>query len=71
MGLDLERIAAAAVDSFLRQPAEPERHRRRFGGVSVLVAGVAIGVAGRAAYDRLRSLDLERVASAVEERLKD
>lgn len=71
MGLDLERIAAAAVDSFLRQPVEHERHRPRFRGVSALAAGVVLGVAGRIAYDRLRSLDLERVASAVEERLKD
>lgn len=71
MGLDLERIAAAAVDSFLHQPAEPERSRRRLGGARAVAVGVVIGAAGRSAYGRLRSLDLERIASAIEQRLKD
>jgi hypothetical protein len=71
MRLDLHRIATVAVDSFLHQPPEPERSRRRLPGVGGIAVGVVIGALGRTAYDRLRSLDLERVASAIEQRLKD
>lgn len=70
MRLDLERIVTAAVDSFLHQPAEPERPRRRFGRARAVAVGVMVGALGRTAYSRLRSLDLERVASALEQRLK-
>jgi hypothetical protein len=73
--MDLDRLAAVAIESFLREEgreredrAEPRRGRlSRVGSVAV---GVGLAVAARAAYNRARSLDLEQIAGSVEARLK-
>ncbi|HMJ04059.1 MAG TPA: hypothetical protein VK506_14050 [Conexibacter sp.] len=75
MAIDLQRIAASAVDSYLRQspPKRDEQpageHRHRLGGARALAVGVVLGAGARVAYGRLRKLDLARVAGAVERRL--
>lgn len=74
MAIDIERVAAAAVDSFLHG-GDGERgdgpHRRgRLRTVGAVAAGVGLGVAARAAYRRVRAVDLEGAASALEERLE-
>jgi hypothetical protein len=74
MAIDLNRIAAAAVETFLGDDEhQADRHvesrRHRFGGVGALALGVGLGVAARAAYRRVRSIDLERVAGSVENKL--
>lgn len=72
--MDIERLAAAAIESFLRengQPAEDkDEPRNRLGGIGSVAVGVGLAVAARAAYRRARRLDLERVAGAVEQKLK-
>jgi hypothetical protein len=78
MAVDIERVVGAAVDSFLRgedRGSEGDSHgrgggRRRLGGVGALAVGVGLGVAARAAYRRVRSIDLESAASTLEQRLK-
>ena len=73
MAVDLNRIATAAVESFLqgdRHPARQEKSRnRRLGGVGAVAVGVGLAVAARAAYNRARRIDLERLAEAVENKL--
>jgi hypothetical protein len=74
MAVDINRIAAAALESFLEehgeQPARRDQGRsRRLGGVGAVVAGVGLAVAARAAYSRVRHLDLERLGGAVEDKL--
>jgi hypothetical protein len=78
MAVDFNRIAASALDAFLedqrsegRAPAHEKHGNRRLGGVGAVAMGVGLVVAARAAYRRVRSLDLERVAGAVEEKLRD
>ncbi len=78
MAVDINRIAASALQAFLenernegRPPAHEERGNRRLGGVGAVALGVGLAVAARAAYNRARNFDLERVAGAVEEKLRD
>jgi hypothetical protein len=78
MAIDVDRIAASALDAFLedgrnekRAPAREKHGNRRLGGVGAIALGVGLAVAARAVYHRARSLDLERVASAVEEKLRN
>lgn len=78
MAVDINRIAASAFQAFLENesneghpPAHEERRNRRLGGVAAVALGVGLAVAARAAYNRARSLDLERVAGAVEEKLRN
>jgi hypothetical protein len=78
MAVDINRLAASALQAFLenerdegRPPAHEERENRRMGGVSAVVLGVGLAVAARAAYKRVRSLDLEQVAGVVEEKLRN
>jgi hypothetical protein len=73
--MDFEKLAAAAVESFLDgdqegagESREPKRHRLR--GAGAVALGVGLAVAGHAAYTRVRNFDLEQFAGAVEERLK-
>jgi hypothetical protein len=78
--IDLNRIVAAAAETFLEgnDRSHDERshnsnrptRRHGLGTAGALATGVVLAAAARAAYTRARSLDLEQVASAVEERLK-
>ena len=75
MALDLNRIVTAALESFLQengeQPARQNKSRNHhLGGVGAVAVGVGLAVAGRAAYNRARHIDLEQVAGAVEDKLK-
>lgn len=75
MAVDLNRIAAAAVESLLGSDEHTtnrrvENPRRRFGGLGALALGIGLGVVARAAYRRASGLDLERVADSVEDKLK-
>lgn len=75
MAVDVNRIAKAALESFLgqeegKQPArQSESRNHHFGGVGAVAVGVGLAVAARAAYNRVRRIDLERVAGAVEDKL--
>ena len=73
MAVDLNRIASAALESFLDGEGQPERRaesgNRRLGSVGAVALGVGLAVAARAAYNRARRVDLERVAGAVENKL--
>jgi hypothetical protein len=73
--IDLNRIAAAAVDALLApeehsENSNADKHRQGLGTVGAIAVGAALGVAARAAYFRARkNLSLEQVADSVEERL--
>jgi hypothetical protein len=75
MAIDLNRIAAAAAESYLqdrRQPAREEDAQgkdRHLGGLGAVALGVGLAVAARAAYSRIRRFDLERAAGTVEDKL--
>ncbi len=74
MAVDLNRIATAALESFLQgdseQPApRNESRNHRLGGVGAVAVGVGLAVAARAAYNRARRLDLAQVAGAIEDKL--
>lgn len=74
MAVDLNRIATAALESFLQEDGErPAPHKEsrshHLGGVGAVAVGVGLAVAARAAYHRARRIDLERVAGAVENKL--
>jgi hypothetical protein len=76
MAVDINRMAASALDAYLekeRNAGHPqeERGNRRLGGIGAVALGVGLAVAARAVYNRARNLDLEQVASAVEEKLRD
>jgi hypothetical protein len=79
MAIDFNRIAASAIESYLREHEQTgangdarndDEGRHRFGGVGAVALGVGLAVAARAAYVRVRSLDLEQLAGAVEDKLK-
>ena len=78
--IDVDRRAAAALESFLgadEQPREAsqngssgERSNHRYGGVGALALGLALSVAARVAYSRVADrLDLDEVVETIEERL--
>lgn len=73
MAVDLNRIATAALESFLGEDEQPARQNEsrnhHLGGVGALAVGVGLAVAARAAYHRVRHIDLEQVAGAVEDKL--
>jgi len=75
MAADLNRIATAALESFLQEDGEQRARRdesrsHHLGGVGAVAVGVGLAVAARAAYHRVRRIDLDRVAGAVEAKLK-
>jgi hypothetical protein len=74
MAVDLNRIATAALESFLQEHGEPatrgQSRNRHFGGIGAVAAGVGLAVAARAAVSRARRLDLERLAGAAEDKLR-
>jgi hypothetical protein len=73
--IDVNRIAASAVETFLTtdlqsqngRQKKQERHRLRTAGAVAL--GVALATAGHAAYSRAKQLDLDQVADRLEKRL--
>jgi hypothetical protein len=73
MAVDLNRIATAALESFLQEDEQPARREEsrnhHFGGVGAIAVGVGLAVAARAAYNRARGIDLEQIAGAVEDKL--
>jgi hypothetical protein len=73
MAVDLNRIATAALESFLndeeRPAREPENGAPHLGGIGAVALGVGLAVAARAAYKRARRVDLARVAGSVEKKL--
>jgi hypothetical protein len=76
MAVDINRMAASALDAYVEGQGNEghrrgERENRRLGSVGAVALGVGLAVAARAAYNRARNLDLERVAGAVEEKLRD
>lgn len=77
MAVDINRIATSALETFLERGeneqggSKRKRGGNRLGGVRMVALGVGLAIAARAAYNRGRNLDLERVAGAVEERLRD
>lgn len=77
MAIDIDRVAASALQTYLGngrnegRASSRERGNRRLGGIAAVALGAGLAVAARAAYGRVRHLDLERVAGAVEERLRN
>lgn len=73
MAVDINRIATAALESFLSEEEQPAQGResgnRRWGGVGAVALGVGLAVGARAVYNRARRFDLERVAGAIEDKL--
>jgi hypothetical protein len=78
MAVDVERLIGTAVDSFLHgedgggKGNSSRRHetKGRLGATAGLAVGVGLGLAARAAFRRLRDIDLEQAAGSLEERLK-
>jgi hypothetical protein len=76
VAVDINRIAASALETFLeggeneQSGSRRKRVRNPLGGVGAVALGVGLGVVARAAYHRARSLDLERVGGAIEEKLR-
>lgn len=77
MAIEIDRVAASALQTYLEDKdneGHASAHKRgghRLGGVGAVALGVGLAVAARAAYHRVRSLDLERVGGAIEEKLRD
>jgi hypothetical protein len=74
MAVDLNRIATAALESFLQENGEQQARQtesrdHHFGGVGAVAVGVGLAVAARAAYNRARRIDLEQIAGSVEDKL--
>ncbi|HEY6550032.1 MAG TPA: hypothetical protein VIY71_02405 [Solirubrobacterales bacterium] len=74
MAVDLNRIATAALESFLQEDGEQQARQNEsrghhLGGLGAVAVGVGLAVAARIAYNRVRRIDLEQVAGAVEDKL--
>jgi hypothetical protein len=74
MAVDINRIATAALESFLSEeggqpPRDAESKKRRLGGVGGVALGVGLAVGARVVYNRVRRFDLEQAAGAIENKL--
>jgi len=79
--IDVNRMVGAAMNAFMTSGSQIENGRVRnhreddggpWGSIGAVAVGAALAVTARAVYSRARrSLDLERVADAVEQRLSD
>jgi hypothetical protein len=77
VALDLNKLASTAAETYLQAAKQQtngnietkSKHGRLSKGAGV-AAGVGLTVAARAAYRRVRSLDLEQVGTALENKLK-
>jgi hypothetical protein len=76
MAVDIERFVETAFEAFLRGGEGDTGRgrggsgRHRLGTAGAVAVGVGLGLAARTAYHRIGAIDLERAASALEERLK-
>ena len=75
--LDLNKLAATAAETYLQAArqqtnghVEAKPKHGRLGKGAAMAAGVGLTVAAHAAYRRARSLDLEQVGVALENKLK-
>lgn len=80
--IDINRIATAAADAYLRGASEQSQNGsqeseaskegkdRHLGGVGAVALGVGLAVAARAAYNRARRFDLQRAAESVESKIR-
>jgi ADP-ribosylglycohydrolase len=78
--IDIERIVrSAVVAAFGEDDVEGGRkakkngdakHNHRLGGAGAVATGAVIAIVARATYKRARTLNLERVAETVENRLQ-
>jgi hypothetical protein len=80
--LDVNQVLASAINAFMTpdggSEAAPSKNGRAsrearsgLGSVGAVAVGAGLAVGARAAYSRARrKLDLERVADAVEQRIK-
>jgi hypothetical protein len=74
--LDLNNVAAAAVEAYLQEAQQSsngrfeEKTKRRLGRGAAVATGAGLALVGHAAYRRLRPLDLERLGHAAEKKLK-
>lgn len=73
MAIDIDRVAASALQAYLEnernEGSARKRGNRRLRGFRTVALGVGLAVAARAVYSRVRDLDIERVAGAIEEKL--
>jgi hypothetical protein len=74
--LDLNKLAASAAAAYLQEAQQgsngkvEEKTKRRLGRGAAVATGAGLVLAGRAAYRRLRPLDLERLGHAAADKLK-
>lgn len=76
MTLDLNKLVSSAVEAYLREeeqspngrPEEKKEHRRLGRGAAV-ATGAGLALAGRAAYRRIRHIDLAQLGHAAEKKL--
>ena len=79
--IDLNRVATAAAEAFLDGQDQSENGKVDDGdrggggagtilGLGTLAIGAGLALAARAAYHRVRSMDLDRLADAVEDRIE-
>jgi hypothetical protein len=74
--VDLNKLVSSAVEAYLREEQQstdgraPEKKgHRRLGRGAAVATGAGLAVAGRAAYRRIRHLDLEQLGRAAQKKL--
>ena len=80
--IDVNQVIAGAVEAAFgdadhatrngeaKEMGHNSNHDHRFGGVAAIATGIVIAGAARAAYKRVRGMDLEQVAEKAEQRLQ-